>query len=309
MTTQADADLARLAAHACGVFTTTEAGEAGVSQRQLRRRLRAGSIVSIFPGVFAVSAVPDSFERVMTAATKAAGGKFVASHRSAARIHDLDGFGFVQAKEVSVVSADWSRLRGFRVHRARSLTATTVGSIVATDIPATIVDLASVMHRELAMKAFDDAWRRGVPLEDIESVAEDARRPGQRGPLVVIDFVEQARRAGKPPASWFERIVSMLVDTVDLPPFDRQHVVNNAEGAFIGRVDLAFPSIRLAIEAHSRRYHFGIGRETADEIRDMNLAAVGWETMYLGWQSTKHRPEQVHALIVQTVKSRERALG
>jgi very-short-patch-repair endonuclease len=309
MTTQADADLALLAALACGVFTTEEAQKVGVSQRQLRRRLRAGSIVAIFPGVFAVSAVPDSFDRLMTAATKAAGGKFIASHRSAARVHDLDGFGFVQAKEVSVKSADWSRLRGFRVYRARELTATTVGSIIATDIPGTIVDLASVMHRDLAMKAFDDAWRRGISLDDIEAVAQAARRPGQRGPLVVLDFVEQARRSGTPPASWFERVVSMLIDTTDLPPFDRQHVVNNAEGAFIGRVDLAFPSIRLAIEAHSRRYHFGIGRETADEIRDLHLAAVGWETMYLGWQSTKHRPEEVHALIVQTVKSRERALA
>jgi hypothetical protein len=96
----------------------------------------------------------------------------------AARVHDLDGFGFVQAKEVSVKAADWSRLRGFRVHRARDLTATAAGSINATDMPATIVDLASTMHRDLALKAFDDAWRRGISLDDIEAVAEAARRPG-----------------------------------------------------------------------------------------------------------------------------------
>jgi nucleotide-binding universal stress UspA family protein len=309
MTTQADAILARLAAQASGVFTADEANEVGVSRRQLHRRVVAGSIVSLFPGVFADAAVPDSFERQMVAATKATGGKFAASHRSAARVHELDGFMFVQAKEVSVLSDNWSRLKGFRVHRAKDLTATTVGPITVVDIPGTIVDLASVMHRDLAMKAFDDAWRRGVPLDDIAEAAEAARRPGQKGPLIVLDFVEQARRAGTPPASWFERVVSMLIDTADLPPFARQHVVNDAAGVFIGRVDLAFPSVRLAIEAHSRRFHFGIGRETADEIRDLRLAAVGWETMYLGWHSTKGRPEDTHALVVQAVRSRERALS
>ena len=56
------------------------------------------------------------------------------------------------------------------------------------------------------------------------------------------------------------------------------------DGRLAGILDLAFPTLRLGVEAHSRQFHFGRGAEHADEDRDHRLARCGWEVLYVGWQ-------------------------
>ena len=89
----------------------------------------------------------------------------------------------------------------------------------------------------------------------------------------------------------------------DIPPLVRQHVIEDARGRFVARVDLAVPTARLAIEAHSREFHFGPERETADEDRDLRLAAEGWEVLYLGWYSQR-RPAAVADLVAAVCRRR-----
>ncbi len=77
-----------------------------------------------------------------------------------------------------------------------------------------------------------------------------------------------------------------------LPEVVPQYEILDASGRFVARVDLAIPSVRLGLEAHSRRFHFGPEAESLDEQRDVRVAACGWELLYLGWHSTK-RPSVV----------------
>ena len=44
--------------------------------------------------------------------------------------------------------------------------------------------------------------------------------------------------------------------------------------------------MRLGLEAHSRRFHFGPDAERHDEDRDIAAARCGWELLYLGWYAT-----------------------
>ena len=62
--------------------------------------------------------------------------------------------------------------------------------------------------------------------------------------------------------------------------------------------------MRLGIEAHSRRFHFGPDTEPLDEQRDLAVAAVGWELLYLGWHAAK-RPSEVRAIIRRVVEARK----
>jgi hypothetical protein len=79
-------------------------------------------------------------------------------------------------------------------------------------------------------------------------------------------------------------------------------------GKFVARFDLAFPSVRVAVEAHSKRFHFGPVREAADEERDLRAQRAGWSIVYLGWHVTK-RPADVVEMLHDIVASRAKTSG
>jgi hypothetical protein len=54
-----------------------------------------------------------------------------------------------------------------------------------------------------------------------------------------------------------------------------QHPIRNAAGVIVARPDVAFPSVQLGLEAHSRRYHTGPDAEPLDEQRDIAAALCG----------------------------------
>jgi hypothetical protein len=127
--------------------------------------------------------------------------------------------------------------------------------------------------------------------------------PAKAGTGTLLRLLDLAERDRAVPDSWLERLVEHLVVQPGLPAFERQHVVRDERGGFVARVDGAFPTIRLGIEAHSRRFHFGAGPEARDEDRDLRLAALGWELLYLGWQHTR-RPVEAAALVATAARER-----
>ena len=97
----------------------------------------------------------------------------------------------------------------------------------------------------------------------------------------------------------------LVGDRSALPPIERQFVLRRDDGCFVARIDIAMPSVRLGLEAHSRQFHFGPDAEPLDEQRDLAAAACGWELAYLGWYASK-RPKEVVAIIRLVVAARQR---
>ena len=77
----------------------------------------------------------------------------------------------------------------------------------------------------------------------------------------------------------------------------------------VGRVDLACVPLRLAVEAHSRRFHFGAGPGSADQRRDDDLAAIGWDVRYVGWHTATATPVEVAWTIDRVARRRAIDLG
>ena len=235
-------------------------------------------------------------------ATLAGGGHAVASHRAAAALHHLDGFasGLI---EVSVPRPRRLELPRVVVHHVQAPPPedlTVIGGIPVTGLARTLCDLGTVVDARAVERALDDARRRGTSLRWLRETAERLHRPGQAGTktlLLLLDTVEHDRGVR---GSWFEKLVEECLRSPDLPPLVRQHRVHDATGALAGILDLAFPTIRLGVEAHSRQFHFGRDAEQRDEDRDHRLARCGWEVLYVGWQlakrprtssrSSRHRP-------------------
>ena len=137
----------------------------------------------------------------------------------------------------------------------------------------------------------------------LQQTAVRLHRPGQAGTGVLLAALRRWGSEGTLPDSWFEELVRRLLDHPAIPPLQSQFVLNDEQGKFVARLDLAIPAARLGLEAHSRAFHFGPIREAADEDRDLRAATIGWELLYLGWYAQR-RPAEVVDIIARVCRGR-----
>ena len=292
--TAVDVALARLAARRHGVFTRREATALGVTARALRSRLAAGVLVEAAPGVLMHTARAPSWHQVVAVATLGGGGA-VASHRTAARLHRLDG-SWSDLVEVSV-PADRRGAPGLGVvHRIISLPArdlVVVDGLMATGLARTLVDLGSVAPSDVVLAALDSARRAGTSTAWLAETARRLARPGQRGPHLLLELLGET---GAVPESWLERLVERLMATPGAAPCRAPAQRAGGTGPLRrpGRpgdaVDPSWPSRPTAVA-----FHFGDGAGRRDEDRDLRLSAAGWATLYLGYQHTRRPAEAAPA--------------
>jgi hypothetical protein len=254
-----------------------------------------------------LAAASASFEQRVMVGVLASTSGALASHRTAAALRRLEGSATTPI-ELSVIRTGRTRDPEVVLHRVIALERadrTTLRGVRTTGLARTLADLGSVAPVSTVLEALDDALRRGTSRTWLRMTATRLHRPGQRGTGVLLRLLDRVEAEGGVPGSWLERLVETLVRQVGLPPFVRQYEIRDGDGRFVARTDGAYPGIRLGIEAHSRKFHFGLGPEQRDEDRDLRVAAAGWELLYLGHQHTK-RPEEVASVVVAAVRERAR---
>jgi len=111
--------IASLAVHRHSLVTYGGMIEAGITRREIERRQECGLIVPRFRGVFAMAGAEPTYEERVLAACLATGG--VASHRCAARLFGLRGFGREERVEISVPSRRATKLDGVVAHTSNLL--------------------------------------------------------------------------------------------------------------------------------------------------------------------------------------------
>lgn len=310
MPDSAIAAVAELAAHSHSVITRSQAAD-HLTTKRIATAVRQGWLTEPYPGVLCVAGAVDSFEHRLLAATLALGGCGVASHRSAARLHMLDGCLGIDEIEVSVSRAHrWQFESRVRVHHVTPLEprdVVIIDGIRATSMARTLCDLGSVDHPDRVAQALSDARRRGASLANIRATCARTHRPGQSGTAVLARLLDAITFEAGVPESWFEELLARCLEHPRIPALVPQHVISSSSGGFVARVDLAIPALRLGIEAHSRKFHFGADAQAADEQRDLRVAACGWDLLYLGWHATQ-TPEVVTAIVADIVDARRRAL-
>lgn len=308
MPDSAIAAVAELAADSHSVITRTQAA-AHLSDHRIATAIRQGWLVEPYPGVLCFAGAPATFEHRLHAATLAVDGHAVASHRSAARLHHLDGSDGHEIVEVSVDrSHRWQFGEGVVTHHVTPLEPcdiVTIDGISTTGLARTLADLGAVAHRERVAQALTDARRRGASLRWIRNTADRLDRPGPSGTTTLLRLLDAIPSEGRVPESWFEELLARVLDDPRIPAPVAQYRILDDDGGFVARVDLAIPSVKLGIEAHSKRHHFGPQAECADADRDLRTAACGWELLYLGWHALK-TPAAVVDLIATVVRARRR---
>jgi very-short-patch-repair endonuclease len=274
--------IARIAARQLGVFTRTQAYEAGLSRHQLLRAVRAGELVRPFPSVFASAATAPTWERSAMAALLAGGPDAVLSHRSALAVHRLDGVTPPVAPiEISVPSGQCPRVGGVIVHRVilPASHVTAVGSLRVTTPARTVADVTGIRSGPRLGRVIDEVLVGGLAtqeqLDDVVEVLESCRgRRLARMRAVLAIRGREMRRAESPPEGRLYRVIV----GAGLPIPVQQHRVRVAGEHF--RIDLAYPDHRLGLEYLGFDPHRTRAAFDRDFRRDRLLTVAGWEILY-----------------------------
>jgi len=92
-----------------------------------------------------------------------------------------------------------------------------------------------------------------------------------------------------------ERRLQRLLEQAGVRGWMANHPV--AVGGHRFRVDLAFPSIRLAVEVDGWAYHRSKEQRDADLERDNLLMLAGWRVLRFSWDDVVRRPDYVLGVI------------
>ena len=301
-----------LAASHHGAFTRSKAAEFGLDHHDLARLVERGVLLLPAPSVLVVRGSPRTWLQSAYIACLAAGGRGIAISGGSARLHDVDGFAGHTGVVIAGPRGCRVRLPGVTMTQLRDtyddeLDVTELEGIPCSSLARTVADLARY-HPDRYERAADDFQRRSTSLEWLAQTIE--RVPARRGDgrALMVDDLQRRRNGGTVRGSWFEQLVELCVMSPRIPSVVRQYSVYDDDGGFIGRPDLAIPSLKIAIEAHSRKFHTGPRAEAFDERRDNRLGEVGWLTSYVGW-ADKSAPAKVCRSIERIVATRARDLG
>lgn len=267
-----------------------------------RDALRSSAWRRLFRGVYADAELADSFglrvrgARLIAPASAAFSGRTAAYLHGAAMLADLR-----TPVEVSVPpGVPFGPMSGLRVRRVPlpEGDVTRVGPFRFTTGLRTALDIARGEPMLDAVPALDVLLARGtVGWRELREAG--AALSGVRGARRARQATALADpRAESPPESRL-RVLLTLAGLTAVP----QYAVRDEAGAFVARVDLAFPDHRIAVE-YDGLWHAEPGQFGRDRRRLNRLAAAGWTVLHVT-AADMHEPVALLARIRQLLATRE----
>jgi hypothetical protein len=301
-----DAILARHAAQHHGVFRRGHARIAGLSRRQIERRITDQRWQPLHRDVYRMHGAPPNWQGDLLAACWAGGARAAASHRSGAALHSLPG----GSREVcELMCPRWRRARhgGLVVRESKALTdadLTVVSGIPVTTVARTLFDLGGVYRSGMVELAVEAALRRGlVTLDELDATVRRLSRPGRPGGPILRELVAARSPERAATESDMETRLLQAIRRSGLPEPVTQHEIWQGSN-FIARVDLAYPEAHIAIEYDSDEFHTGRASTLRDRDRRHRLIAAGWLPIDVGPMDLRRGGTSTCAAIGQAWRDR-----
>ncbi|MBX5440343.1 MAG: type IV toxin-antitoxin system AbiEi family antitoxin domain-containing protein [Solirubrobacteraceae bacterium] len=296
--------MAALATRQHGLVTRVQARALGLSGSAIARRLAAGRLIAVHPGVYAVGHAALSVRGVWLAAVLACGPRAALSHGSAALLWEI-GRGVPRRIHVTVPgTAGRDAPRGVRLHRYRSLDpdadVTVRDGIPVTTVERTLLDLATARPPRVVRRAFAQA--DVMRILDVGEVGRlVAAHPRRRGSRVVAAIAAEHRPEGRGLSrSDFEDRLVELCERHGLP---RPKV--NAEIAGL-EVDVSWPDAGVVAEADGYEFHRTRAAFERDRERDAILTAAGCVVHRFTERQVTRAPATVIAALRRSLSDRGR---
>jgi very-short-patch-repair endonuclease len=250
-----DEKIAWLASRSHGVVTRRRLLAAGITSKEIQRRIERGSLIVVYPGVYRVGHRAPSVEATYMAAVLACGDRALLMGAAAAYLYALIRG---EPPMPAVRTRTERRIEGIETHRTRGeIRGTEWRGIPTTTIPATLVDLAPSMPTDQLARACHEAQvRYGIRPQNFGERMPRNLRAILHGDIPVTlselesRFLERLREQGLP-----------------LPMTNRKSGTKH--------VDCRWPDHRLTVELDSYRYHHTRHAWEQDRKREREAHARG----------------------------------
>jgi very-short-patch-repair endonuclease len=245
-----------------GVVTRRELLDAGVTSDEIRQRLKNGSLLPQYRGVYRVGHTAPSLEATYLAAVRACGADAALSGKAAAFLYKL-----IRGPEPrpEVTTRSQKRVPGVTTRRSRTVEMVTYRGIPVTTVARTLVELASTLSLDDLARACHEA---GVKYRTTPGQVEDvlARRPKTKGAAKLRKILRGDAHVS---LSKLERRFLDLLRGERLVLPETNRVVDGR------RVDCRWPEQRLTVEIDGYRYHHSRHAWEQDRRREREARARG----------------------------------
>jgi hypothetical protein len=258
-------ELARIAGAAHGLATRSELLLVGVTDDEIRWRVRKGGLIRVHRGVYRVGHRAPSIEATYLAAVLAAGEGALLGVGAAAYLFALTKG---NAPPPEVIARTQRRIEGVKTHRSRSLDAhdgTTFRGIPVTTVPRTLIDIAADLSLDALARACHEAGvRYGTTPKAVEAAL--ARRPTSPGAKKLRKVIHGDVHVT---LSKLEAHFLELLREADLP----LPITNRPAGG--RRIDCRWPEHGLTVELDGYRFHNSRRSWEQDRHREREARARG----------------------------------
>ncbi|WP_231644055.1 hypothetical protein [Mycolicibacterium baixiangningiae] len=260
-----------------------------MTYRTLVRRLRDGSILRVWHGVYAQTP-PTTVDR-LAGLDLMTGRRIVACVHTAAELH---GFATEDDGRVHILDPGL-RLRPsekLMVHQRIGAPLEKVSGRLVTTPAWTAVELARTVRRPRALGVLDAVLhaRRTTPAELVAAIDE---QKGRRGIVKVRELVEYADPRSESPLESEARLV--FIDG-GLPRPELQYEVLDRCGQ-LWRADFAWPEAMVVAEYDSMQWHASPLALRHDRMKTARLQECGWTVVPIVVDDVRHQPLDLVARI------------
>ena len=276
------------------MISRAQAIAGGLSGDQVDRRVGSGRWRRVYPAVYLSADRPLTTRAGIHAALLWAGEDATLSGIAAAWWHQLWG------SAPSTIEVTTPRNRSVRSRRPVRFRRRELDWLDRTHLdglwvtkPALTVLEAAVALGEPGAALLDRALQRRVLFDDV--LKAYTRNLGRRGSREAGTLLRScADRA----ASEAERVAIRLLRAGGIGGWVCGHWVDSKQ------LDIAFPSLRIAIEVDGWAWHVDVERFGRDRRRQNELELAGWMVLRFTWHDLTRRPSEVVAQVRAAVERR-----
>lgn len=284
-----DLEITDLAARQHALITLDQLRSVGQTKEQIRYRVETGRLQRLEPRLFRIGGAVETWEQRVLGACLSVGNGAVACRRTAAVLWELLNYSSDPPIDVAVArprNPTWSSANVFRSTDIIAAHRTVLDGIPVTTVPRTLVDLGAVTNYTMVEDAVDRALvRQLTTLPDLHQILDNVARQGRRGVghlRRAIEFLEEG------PESVLEMKLLRIILRSSLPRPTVQHWVELGPGQRY-RIDIAYPEVKLAIEADGKLAHLVGEAFDRERERQNALENADWKFLRYTWKHARYQ--------------------